>query len=381
MRTSVDWILIRAVEFRRAIQSRFRSGATGRRGGGRSIGRRCVAGADEDVRPRVAQIAIGIVIQTGRTILLKRFHVGANVEKLRTPAFRIHIIAVLQMQAIEIDGRENRRRASCCLECRGRMQTAAIEYVQPQIAFFIVGVVIKIGRTQVSKTDTVSAEVEFPTTLGQWIAINTVADVGAGHGRRRSGTDIGDRSCYRTSCWRSRCTGTNESIGWNIARLRIRIEDQTGRAIQLSRLTAVATEKRVRAIRCVITVGVTGTIEIYVWQRHRRRIRKSSFVDVFTGTGENAILPFARFPFAVVEETVRTRELNRFASDAHEISIAAKRFHCADRIRIIAFGFVLAIDDRCGCRKGLIAWRLSRRCRRSRFSATGRNVNPRFAHF
>jgi len=114
MRTGVDWIHVRAVQFTSAVEGWFFGSAHSRSGpfGTRWYG---FAGAGENVHPRVAQVAIGVVIQIGGAFLFEAFHVGADVIEFGALVLRVDVVAVFATQAIEINSWENRRWARSCL--------------------------------------------------------------------------------------------------------------------------------------------------------------------------------------------------------------------------------------------------------------------------
>lgn len=189
-------------------------------------------------------------------------------------------------------------------------------------------------------------------TFERRIGINAVGDIFAFHRRSSGASDIRWHRRWSASSRRFRRTRTNHRIRWNVASFRIGIENQIGRTIQTSSLTTVTTEKFVRTFIRVVAVLTIATIEIDFRQSDRRRIRKWYFgaIRLLTGTSGYTIFTIALIGFVIVEKAVRTFERNRNAADTNVESITAKRFRFADRIRIIAIGFILTIDDWSGRR-------------------------------
>lgn len=114
MRTGVDWIHVRAVQFTNAVEGWFFGSAHSRSGplGTRWYG---FAGAGENVHPRVAQVAIGVVIQIGGAFLFEAFHIGADVIEFGALVLRVDVVAVFATQAVEINSWEDRRWTRSCL--------------------------------------------------------------------------------------------------------------------------------------------------------------------------------------------------------------------------------------------------------------------------
>jgi hypothetical protein len=314
MRTGVDWILVRAVQFAIAVESWFFGSAHSRSGplGTRWYG---FAGTGENVHPRIAQVAIGVVIQIGGALLLEALHISADVIELRALVLRVDVVAVFAVQAVEVNSWEDRRWARCCLRQGSWMKAAAIEDVDPKIASLPSGVVEEIRRANAMKTDVVGAEVEVVTACQLRVSIDAVRDVIAVHRRGSCDGDVGRFGC-RGEFRRPFRSGAHEGVRRNVALFGLLVEYQTVRAVQLASLAAIATVESIGAVDNVVPIPSTRTIEIDMWQSYWMKSGGFGFVDVFASARKNLVLMSAFVSFLVVNEIGRALGLDCHATNA-----------------------------------------------------------------
>jgi len=109
--------------------------------------------------------------------LLERFHIGADVEKVRALVFRIHVVAIFDSGAVEVDGWQyaHTHSARWFQRCR-RPDTTAVEDIDPQVAPFEFVVEIQVARAQIAEGDVVCAIVEDAAALDQRVSIDAVVE-------------------------------------------------------------------------------------------------------------------------------------------------------------------------------------------------------------
>jgi len=223
------------------------------------------------------------------------------------------------------------------------------------------------------------------TAFGCWIGINAIGHVRTFHWRWSWTwtSDIGSFFGWSRCSRRFGRTRANQRIRWNVASLLIRIENQTGRTIQRSSLTTVTRIEFVGTFLGVETVLLTTAIEIHRWQRHRWRLSQRGIggIRLFSSAIEYTILVLATIRSLIVKQTTRAFELDGRATDANEITIAAEWFDRTHGIRVIAIGFVLAIDDGFDSCQSFIGWFFCWFQGWTTLATASRNMDPGFADF